>query len=79
MEGADNGKKDDKAFGEKQENVGFSDEALKKCLEERKGEKSAMVTCKSILEAFNKSSSSSSSIKKPLAPLMLRSGRLTDV
>ncbi|KAL0379519.1 UNVERIFIED_CONTAM: Tubulin-folding cofactor A [Sesamum angustifolium] len=72
MEGPDEGKK--------KENVGFSDEALKKCLEEKKGENSAMATCKSILEAFNKSStSSSSSTKKPLVPLRLRSGSLTDV
>ncbi|KAI3444543.1 hypothetical protein Pfo_001208 [Paulownia fortunei] len=64
---------------EKKENVGFSDEALKKCLEERNGENSAMVTCNSILEAFNKSSTSSSSTKKPLTPLRLRSGSFTDV
>ncbi|KAL0464804.1 UNVERIFIED_CONTAM: hypothetical protein Slati_0368000 [Sesamum latifolium] len=70
MEGPDEGKK--------KENVGFSDEALKKCLEEKKGEDSAMATCKSILEAFNKSSTSSSA-RKPLAPLRLRSGSLTDV
>ncbi|KAL6569509.1 hypothetical protein OROMI_014023 [Orobanche minor] len=70
-------------------NVVLSEEAMKKCLEERKGEDSATVTCKSIVEAFGKSSSSSLSSssssssslaeKKPLTPLRLRSGCLTDV
>lgn len=59
----------------------FYDEALNKCLEERKGKNFAIVTCKSIAEALTKTSSLSSSalIKKPLKPLILRSGRLTDV
>lgn len=78
--------------GEKRENVGFYDEELKKCLEERKGEDSAMVTCRSIVEAFKKNSSSSSPPsspppppssstvkKKPSAPFRLRNGCFTDV
>ncbi|GFZ21029.1 hypothetical protein Acr_29g0001910 [Actinidia rufa] len=49
------------------------DEALKKCLEENKRDTNK---CKSIVEAFK---SSSTSKKKPIAPLRLRSGSLTDV
>lgn len=51
-------------------------EALKKCLEEKKGEQETHSKCKSKIEAFQSSSSHS---KKPLGPLMLRSGSLTDV
>ncbi|KAH6789459.1 hypothetical protein C2S51_004465 [Perilla frutescens var. frutescens] len=80
-------KREKKALGEKgeNENVRFFEAALKKCLEERKGQNSAMVTCKSIVEAIKErtssstSSSSSSALKKnPLKPI-LRSGRFTDV
>lgn len=53
-------------------------EALKKCLEEKKGEQEIHSKCKSKIEAFQSSSSSSHS-KKPLGPLKLRSGSLTDV
>ncbi|KAJ4728280.1 Ribosomal RNA small subunit methyltransferase E [Melia azedarach] len=52
-------------------------DALKKCLEENKGEQKTHSRCKSKIEAFE--SSSSSSLKKPLRPLRLRSGSLTDV
>ncbi|KAH6779883.1 hypothetical protein C2S52_011120 [Perilla frutescens var. hirtella] len=78
-------KREKKGLGEKgeNENVRFFEAALKKCLEERKGQNSAMVTCKSIVEAIKErtssSTSSSSSLKKnPLKPI-LRSGRFTDV
>ncbi|KAL5863485.1 hypothetical protein ACOSQ3_000999 [Xanthoceras sorbifolium] len=49
--------------------------ALKKCLEENKGEDKRHSICKSKVEAFQ---STSSPPKKPLGP-MLRSGSLTDV
>lgn len=48
-------------------------EALKKCLKENKGQSQA--NCKPKLEAFQ----SSSHPKKPLGPLRLRSGSLTEV
>lgn len=51
-------------------------EALKKCLEEKKGDQETHSKCKSKIEAFQSSSSHS---KKPLGPLILRSGSLTDV
>ncbi|XAR54057.1 hypothetical protein NMG60_11029048 [Bertholletia excelsa] len=55
------------------------DGVLKKCLEENKGDSAK---CKSVIEAFKSSSSSSSSAestRKPITPLRLRSGSLTDV
>ncbi|RAL54152.1 unnamed protein product [Cuscuta campestris] len=55
------------------------DASLKKCLEGNKGD---IDKCKSLLEAFKNSSSSSAAAaqkQKALAPLMLRSGSLTDV
>ncbi|CAK7348885.1 unnamed protein product [Dovyalis caffra] len=48
-------------------------EALKKCLEESKGDHNK---CKSKIDAFQ---SSSASRKRPLLPLKLKSGSLTDV
>lgn len=58
---------------EKIKNDDFNEEAiLKKCLEENKGDST---NCKSKVEAFK----SSSSPKKPITPLRLRSGSLTDV
>ncbi|KAA8516050.1 hypothetical protein F0562_019229 [Nyssa sinensis] len=59
---------------EKIESVGTEtvDEALKRCLELNKGDQTK---CKSVVEAFKSPSSS----KKPLTPLRLRSGSLTDV
>ncbi|KAL4310300.1 hypothetical protein GQ457_01G055420 [Hibiscus cannabinus] len=51
-----------------------SEASLEKCLEENKGDKSK---CKDKVEALR--SSSSSSAAKPLRPLRLRSGSLTDV
>lgn len=77
-----NGERENKVFAEKRENVGFYDEALKKCLKERKGKNSAMVTCKSIVKAFKKTTPSSPlspAIRKPLTPLRLRRGCLTNV
>lgn len=59
---------------EKAKIMGDVKEALEKCLKEHKGD---ATKCKSIFEAFN--SSSSSSPNKPITPLMLRSGSLTDV
>ncbi|KAK9274041.1 hypothetical protein L1049_018855 [Liquidambar formosana] len=53
------------------------EEALKKCLEENKGDRNK---CESLVESFKSSSSSSSSVpQKPLTPLRLKSGSLTDV
>ncbi|VFQ75667.1 unnamed protein product [Cuscuta campestris] len=53
------------------------DASLKKCLEGNKGD---IDKCKSLLEAFKSSSSAAAAQKqKALAPLMLRSGSLTDV
>ncbi|KAL3622114.1 hypothetical protein CASFOL_033525 [Castilleja foliolosa] len=85
--GGDEGKKDKIIAGnnnnEKSVKLALYEEAMKKCLQERRGDMSAMVNCKSIIEAFiNKSSSSASSSladKKPLAPLRLKNGCLTDV
>lgn len=48
------------------------DEAMKKCLEENQDDHTK---CKSKIDAYK----SSSRIKKPLTPLKLRSGSLTDV
>ncbi|KAK8502950.1 hypothetical protein V6N13_100247 [Hibiscus sabdariffa] len=50
-----------------------SEALLEKCLEENKGDKSK---CKDKVEALR---SSSSSAAKPLRPLRLRSGSLSDV
>ncbi|KAA8520635.1 hypothetical protein F0562_014890 [Nyssa sinensis] len=57
------------------------DEALKRCLEQNKGDNTK---CKSLVEAFKSPSSPPpppppSSSKKPVTPLRLRSGSLTDV
>lgn len=49
-------------------------DALKKCLEENKGDHTK---CKSKIDAFQ--SSSASSPRRPLPRLRLRSGSLTDV
>ncbi|KAK3194794.1 hypothetical protein Dsin_026104 [Dipteronia sinensis] len=51
-------------------------EALKKCLEENKGEDKKHDKCKSKVEAFQ---STSSPPKKPQLWPLLRSGSLTDV
>ncbi|KAG6786775.1 hypothetical protein POTOM_008391 [Populus tomentosa] len=48
-------------------------EALKKCLEENKGDRNK---CKSKIDALR---SSSAPRKRPLLPLRLKSGSLTDV
>ncbi|CAK9134409.1 unnamed protein product [Ilex paraguariensis] len=71
--------------GEKRERVGGAgggtektktvvdvDEALRKCLEENKGD---TTKCRSVVEAFK----SSTPPRKPIRPLRLRSGSLTDV
>ncbi|KAK3011250.1 hypothetical protein RJ639_010601 [Escallonia herrerae] len=63
---------DDRGGGEKAKSVG-DDEALKKCLEENKGDGSK---CRSVVEAFK---TSSPTPKRPTLPLRLRSGSLTDV
>lgn len=57
--------------GKSASNVNEQDEAFKKCVEENKGDSSK---CKPKIEAFE-----SSLPYKPLFPLMLRSGSLTDV
>lgn len=56
--------------GTETEKTKSAGEELKKCLEENKGDSDK---CKSMAEAF-KSTSSSISTKKPIAPLRLRSG-----
>ena len=53
----------------------YVNEVLRKCLEENKGDYDK---CKPKVEAF-KSSPTTSSSKKPITPLRLRSGSLTDV
>lgn len=64
---------------EKAKSMGDVKEPLEKCLAEHKGD---TTKCKSIFEAFNNNNnyySYSSSPNKPITPLMLRSGSLTDV
>ena len=55
---------------------GDMSEALKKCLEENKGDHEK---CKLKIEALKSFPKPSSSRRKPLSPLRLRSGSLTDV
>ncbi|KAL7238899.1 hypothetical protein ACSBR2_004906 [Camellia fascicularis] len=68
----DNGGKTEKTKGVGEED---GDEAMKKCLEENKGDNKK---CKSMVESF-KSSSPPPPTNKPITPLRLRSGSLTDV
>ncbi|CAL5340030.1 unnamed protein product [Camellia sinensis] len=68
----DTGGKTEKTKGVGEED---GDEAMKKCLEENKGDNAK---CKSMVESF-KSSSPPPPTNKPITPLRLRSGSLTDV
>lgn len=51
-------------------------EALRKCLEENKGERTK---CKSVVDAFQSSSPNSTAPKKPIGPFSIGRVSLTDV
>ncbi|PWA65379.1 hypothetical protein CTI12_AA310950 [Artemisia annua] len=74
MGGVDGGSDEVKNRGDGGVNSSDMDEAIKKCLEKKQGDYSK---CKQRFQALNTSPKKSSN--KPLFPLRLRAGSLTDV